>query len=357
MQKRNEQLGFSSMIISNRKIKKQFFNQIDKIIDWHKIEKEINKYYKKGLSADGRPSYSGLLLFKMSLLQTWYGLSDYEVEAQVNDSLSFMEFTGLALEDSVPDHSVISRFRTKMTNDNAYEKLLNSINQQLEAHEILIKKGCIVDASVTQAPRKPKGKKEFEVVEDRLEASENESTDKVTKPRAVEKTKQGVDTQAAWIKKAGKLLYGYKRHTSVEDENGLVTSVVTTAANESDMNHIEDVVAKASFKKGTRIKADKGYQSEKNESELKQKGYRPQIMRKAARNRALNTIEKKFNKLISKTRYKVERTFGGMVRWFGAGKARYVGLAKMHTQHLIESIAYNLYRSPGIAMRTQIKKG
>ena len=80
-------------------------------------------------------------------------------------------------------------------------------------------------------------------------------------------------------------------------------------------------------------------------------------MRKAARTRALTTIEKKFNKLVSKTRYKVERTFGGMVRWFGAGKARYVGLAKMHTQHLIESIAYNLYRTPGIAMRTQLKKG
>lgn len=62
MQKSNVQLAFSSMIISNRKIKKQFFNQIDKIIDWHKIEKEINKYYKKGLRADGRPSYNGLKL-------------------------------------------------------------------------------------------------------------------------------------------------------------------------------------------------------------------------------------------------------------------------------------------------------
>jgi len=28
----------------------------------------------------GKRSCSGLLLFKMSLLQTWYGLSDYEVE-------------------------------------------------------------------------------------------------------------------------------------------------------------------------------------------------------------------------------------------------------------------------------------
>ena len=57
-----------------------------------------------------------------------------------------------------------------------------------------------------------------------------------------------------------------------------------------------------------------------------------------------------FNKLISKQRYKVERTCGGMKRWFGAGKARYVGLSKTHSQHVLEAIAYNLYRSPGIIM-------
>ena len=115
MQKATNQLSFSDLSISGRKIKKQFFNQIDTLIDWGKIETEIKKYYSKGLSADGRPSYSGLLLFKMSLLQVWYNLSDYELEAQVNDSLSFMQFTGLGLEDSVPDHSIVSRFRTILT--------------------------------------------------------------------------------------------------------------------------------------------------------------------------------------------------------------------------------------------------
>jgi IS5 family transposase len=42
-------------------------------------------------------------------------LSDYEVEEKVNDSLSFMKFVGLTLEDDVPDHSVLSRFRTELT--------------------------------------------------------------------------------------------------------------------------------------------------------------------------------------------------------------------------------------------------
>ena len=73
-------------------------------------------------------------------------------------------------------------------------------------------------------------------------------------------------------------------------------------------------------------------------------------MNKAAKNRKLTEREIQFNKIVSKTRYKVERTFGSIKRWFGGGAARYVGLSKMHTQHLMEAIAYNLYRSPGIIM-------
>ena len=47
----------------------------------------------------------------MPLLQPWYNLSDYGIEEQGNDTLSFMRFCGLKLEDDVTDHSVVCRFR------------------------------------------------------------------------------------------------------------------------------------------------------------------------------------------------------------------------------------------------------
>ena len=75
-----------------RKIKTTFFSQINTIIDWYFISKIIDKDYSKGKSAVGKPSYDDLLLFKMCLLQSWYGLSDYEVEDRINDSLSFSYF-------------------------------------------------------------------------------------------------------------------------------------------------------------------------------------------------------------------------------------------------------------------------
>lgn len=347
MEKNTQQLSFSTIAISKRKLKNDFFRQMNLLLDWSVIELELKKHYNKGFSVAGRPSYSGLLLFKMSLLQTWYGLSDYEVEDRLNDSLSFMTFVGLTLEDAVPDNTVLSRFRTELTKKNAYEPLMNIINLQLEQKGILLKKGAIIDASITDSPRKPRGKKEYEVVEDRKENADP----KVDVPAKIlqVKVQSHVDTEGAWVMKAGKLRYGYKKHI-VTDEQGLVVAVVTTSANQSDMIHLEDVVEKAGLNKGSRVRADKGYCSKSNRNYLKEKGLKDGIMHKASKGKVLTNHQTKFNTIVSKVRYKVERTFGGMRRWFSAGTARYLGKAKTHTQHLMEAMAYNLYRSPGIVM-------
>jgi len=349
-------MSFTAAYVSRRKLKREFFTQMDKCIDWKAVEVQIKEYYNKGASVAGRPSYPGLLLFKMCLLQTWYGLSDYEVEERVNDSLSFMQFVGLQLEDEVPDHSVISRFRTEMTKQDAYEKIFEQINEQLEAKGLIVKTGALVDASVTESPRRPKGKTTYVIADDRREDERNESDIKEEKQQQqlIKITQPGVDTEATWLKKAGKLHYGYKKHLCTDDVEGMVTAVVTTAANESDMHHITDVTDKAKLKRKARVKADKGYAWAENRKTLIQKGLKEAIMHKATKNKPLTSWQIKFNQIISKTRYKIERTAGSMKRWFGAGIARYIGLAKTHTQHLMEAIAYNLYRAPGIVAKNAL---
>jgi len=356
MQKNNNQMSFTAMYVSRRKLKSEFFAQINKLVDWKEIEALIQKHYNKGLSVAGRPSYPGLLLFKMCLLQTWYGLSDYEVEEKVNDSLSFMQFVGLRLEDEVPDHCVISRFLSALTNKDAFEKIFEQINTQLESRGLIVKTGVIVDATVTDSPRKPKGKTTYALADDRKEEDRSELD---TRKEAVQKqlikiTQPGVDTEAAWIKKAGKLHYGYKKHLCTDEAEGMITAVVTTAANESDMRHLRDVVDKSKLNKGARVKADKGYASAANRQALKEKGFKAGIMHKATKSKPLTVWQVKFNQIISKTRYKAERTIGSMKRWFRAATARYFGLAKTHTQHLMEAIAYNLYRSTGIVAKNAL---
>lgn len=193
------------------------------------------------------------------------------------------------------------------------------------------------------------GKAIYEVAEDRKEderAAEDLEQEKAEKS-SQKVLKPGVDTDASWIKKGGKLRYGYKKH-HVTDENGLVLGVLTTSANVNEISNLEEVLDTVELAEGTILYGDKGYQSSKNEELLQGKKIKNTILKKAKKNKPLSETEKKFNKLCGKVRYKVERTFGSIRRWFNGGVARYKGILKMHSQNLLEAMAYNLYRSPGI---------
>jgi transposase, IS5 family len=114
------------------------------------------------------------------------------------------------------------------------------------------------------------------------------------------------------------------------------------------------VADKSKLKKGARVKANKGYASAGSRQSLKDNGFKDNIMHKAAKHKPLTVWQAKFNQVISRTRYKAERTTGSMKRWLRAA-ARYIGLAKTHMQHLMEAIAYNLYRSPGIVVKNALR--
>lgn len=126
--KQTNQLSFSDISANKRKCKHIFFDQINKLVNWSALEKELRLYYPKGLRLSGKPAYNPLILFKMLLLQTWYSLSDYQVE-EVNDRITFSKFCGISMDNSVPDHSVLSRFRTALTKNKSLEKLLKLINR------------------------------------------------------------------------------------------------------------------------------------------------------------------------------------------------------------------------------------
>ena len=71
-------------------------------------------------------------------------------------------------------------------------------------------------------------------------------------------------------------------------------------------------------------------------------------MHKAYRNKPLTEWQKEYKRKISKTRWVVERTFGSLKRWFGSGFTRLKAKDKVHSLHVLEAIAHNLKRSPGL---------
>ena len=104
--------------------------------------KRAKKVYKRGEKERGRKAYNPLLLFKMQLVSEWYDLSDVQTETMVNDSFSVMNFCDLSIEDDVPDHSTLSRFRSELTQKRAYDRILKKLNAQLIKHKLIVKQGC-----------------------------------------------------------------------------------------------------------------------------------------------------------------------------------------------------------------------
>ena len=88
-----------------------------------------------------------------------------------------------------------------------------------------------------------------------------------------------MDTQGAWVRKAGKLHYGYKKHY-VTNREGLVLGVLTTAANVNEISNLEAVLDKAALPQEIPLEAAKGYQSKKNELVLKKHKLKNRILKK-----------------------------------------------------------------------------
>lgn len=348
-------MSFSSPYVQKRTSKNTFYTHINKIVNWQLVDNEIKNHYFPGKNATGQDAHSGLLLFKMLLVGIWNGgLSDRAVEEMVNENLSAMSFCGLQLESTVPDHSCLSRFRSILAKNNGFEAVLALINKQLEEHGILVKTGVKIDASLTDTPRRPRGKTTYAIAEDRKEdeVGDEETNKQESDIKHVRVYQKGVDEEGRWLKKAGKLHFGFKKHVST-DQDGLVLGIITTAANVHDSRTFEELVAKSALAPRSRVYSDKAYKSEKHDMFLKNNKLKNGIHYKASKNRPLTERQQRFNSMVSKTRYTVERTFGSCIKWFRAGVAKYVGLTKTHAQHVLEAIAYNLKRSPNMITKLQ----
>ncbi|MGI9532222.1 transposase [Lutimonas sp.] len=135
------QRSFVAPFVDKHSKKNEFFSQINELINWKPITTKLKKIYTKGLTERGAKAYSPVLLFKMHLISEWYQISDTQTEAMVYDSISALRFCGLSLEENVPGHSTLSRFKKELIDHNALTDLTKEINLQLAEHDLAIHPG------------------------------------------------------------------------------------------------------------------------------------------------------------------------------------------------------------------------
>jgi transposase, IS5 family len=154
-----------------------FLEDMAKTFEWAAFDVLMGPFHS---SSDGAPAYPPLTMFKIVLLQQWYGLSDPGAEEAVRDRLPFRRFCGIPLDQEMPDHSSIWRFRQRIERLGLPEKLLAEVNRQRDARGLIVKRGTLVDATIIAAAVKPPSFEEGVVSERDPEASftvKNDETD------------------------------------------------------------------------------------------------------------------------------------------------------------------------------------
>ena len=98
---------------------------ICKVIDFEmfreSLENKLLNTNKKN-NAGAKP-YDLVMLFKILILQRYYGLGDSQVEYQILDRTSFKVFLGLETGDKVPDEKTVWSFRERLTRTGLVEEL------------------------------------------------------------------------------------------------------------------------------------------------------------------------------------------------------------------------------------------
>lgn len=309
--KRTGQLGFGEAGLATRP-GSAALERVSALVDWAGFEGAL-----AGLREDGpgRPGYRPLLLFKALLLQAWYGLSDAELEFRLGDSLAFGRFVGLSLEDAVPDHTTLCRFRNRLVRERLMERLFAELDGQLEGAGVVLKQGVMLDATLIEtqaAGRRGPGQ-------------------------------APADPEAGYARRSGKpgAVHGYKAHVGVDQGSGLVRAVVTTAAN------VNDTVPADALIRGDEkaVLGDAAYHTHARQAALKARGIKPRLMRRPNKHHPeLPPRLKRLNRLIARRRAAVETTFATWKRRMGLTGVRYIGLAKAAGQLLMVAMAFNLRR-------------
>lgn len=310
-------------------------DMISEVIDFEvfreKLESKLLNRNKK--SRAGAKPYDVVMMFKIMILQRYYGLGDSQVEYQILDRLSFKNFLGLESGDKVPDEKTVWAFRENLTNNGLVEDIFEYFMEFLESENLIMNEGKMVDASFTIAPRQRNTREENKAIkEGRGEDLWNDEPHK----------KKHKDIDARWTKKNGETFYGYKNHAKADTKSKFINKYKVTSASVHDSQPLEDLLDESDENQD--LYADSAYTGEEQEETIKKHKMGNQVNEKGYRNKPLTEEQKENNRKKSKTRARVEHVFGFMEQSMKGLCLRSVGMVRAAGIIGLINLTYNLFR-------------
>lgn len=303
-----DQLSFAEAEYAAKRKKTRrevFLEEMELVVPWKALIKVITPFYP--VAGRGRRPYPLEAMLRVHLMQNWFALSDPSMEEALYEIASLRNFAGLKLSEPIPDETTILNFRHLLEEYDLAEDILAQVNAHLSRKGLLLKRGSIVDATIISAPSSTKN-------------ADGER-----------------DPEMHQTKKGNQWFFGMKAHIGVDADSGLVHTVTTTPANESDVAQVADLL----HGKEEEVYADSGYRGARkrvNRKDLKWHiAARPSDIARMPEGRKKERVRKEEHRKAS-MRSKVEHPFRVIKRQFGLTKVRFRGLDK-NTGHLLTLFA------------------
>ena len=308
---------------------------ISKVVDFEvfrlTLEEKLLNTNKK--SNAGAKPYDIVMMFKIIILQRYYGLGDKQVEYQIIDRTSFKNFLGIDTGDKVPDEKTVWAFRENLTNTGLVQVLFNQFVGYLESKGLIFNEGQLIDASFTVAPRQRNTREENKKIKNG-EGSElwNDKPHK----------KRHKDIDARWTKKNNETFFGYKNHAKVDAKRKFINTFAVTDASVHDSQALDDLLNEND--EGQDLYADSAYTGVDQENTIEKYKMKNNVNEKGYRNKPLTEEQIKNNREKSKTRARVEHVFGFMEQSMNGLFIRSVGIVRATGIIGLINLTYNLFR-------------
>ena len=307
-------------------------------IDFEVFRESLNSIYKKtdAKSTAGAKPYDYVLMFKIIILQRLYNLSDEQTEIQLNDRLSFKRFTGLDFSHKVPDANTIWTFKEKLKENDNERKLFDCFYKEIEAQNLIVSEGKMVDASFHEVPRQRNSREENKELKEGTipqEWKEEKHTHKLSHK----------DTDARWTRKNNQTFYGYKNHVKADVGSKLIDNYTVTAASVHDSQALETLLDEKD--KGQPLYGDSAYTGDDQQKSISKAEMLNKIHEKGYKNKPLTEEQKNNNRNKSKYRARVEHIFGFVQTSMKGTYIRSIGIARARVVIGLTNLAYNICRA------------
>ena len=239
-----------------------------------------------GIYADtGRASIAPEKLLRALLLQVFYSVrSERMLMEQIRYNMLFRWFVGLAIDDTVWDHSVFSKNRDRLLEHEVIEAFFAEVMKRADAANLLSREHFSVDGALIQGwashkSFKPRGGDDGQTPGG---PGRNAQADWKGKARSNVTHASTTDPDARLYRKSHNTasILAYQGHVLMENRSGLVVGAVVTHADGFAQRAAALAMLDATPKRPTRtVAADKAYDSRAFVAGCRIRGVTPHLAR------------------------------------------------------------------------------